>query len=444
MRKSFSVLLFLISLAIAGFAQKPDDVLATVGSKSIKLAVLGTEAQEAVASLPTRLFATRTALLDQLVNQRLLDAEAKATGISSGKMIAAEKAKIPNPTEAEIKAVYDANRQALGDATLEKARKQIVAYLRREPEQKAFAAMYSRLKTKFKYTAGKPVNSPNLLPTDVVATVNGVAITAKEYEERSAVALYEFNSAVSDLLLEEINQALYNTMIAEEAAAQKVDASTLLAREITNKMKDYSDEERFALQDAFGKKLVAKFKPVINYKAPTPIVQKISVDDDPSIGPAGAPVTVVMFSDFECPACAATHPVLKKAIEAYPGKVRFVVRDYPLESIHENAFDAARAANAAHAQGKFFEYSEILYKRQSALDKASLLKYAIEVGLNAKQFELDFNAEKTAAEIRKDQADGDEYIVNSTPTIFINGIRIRDLSSESFRAAIESALAKKN
>lgn len=436
-------IIFLFALAVTAFAQKPDDVLATVGTTSIKLADLSTEAQEAVTSLPTRLFATRSALLDQMVNQRLLDAEAKATGVSSGKMIAAEKAKIPNPSEAEIKAIYDANRQALGDATPEKARKQIVAYLRREPEQKAFAAMYSRLKAKFKYTSGKPVNSPNLLPTDVVATVNGQQIMAKEYEEKAAVAIYELNSAVSDLVLEDLNQALYNTMINEEAASQKIDASSLIAREITNKMKDFSDEERFALQDAFGKKLVAKFKPVMNYKAPTPIVQKISADDDPSMGPADAPVTVVMFSDFECPACAAAYPVLKKAIESFPAKVRFVVRDYPLESIHENAFTAARAANAAHAQGKYFEYSELLYKRQSALDQASLLKYAAEIGLNAKQFEIDFSSEKNAAEIRKDQADGDDYIVNSTPTIFVNGIRVRELSEASFRAAIESALAKK-
>lgn len=441
--KSIFLLCLLLTLAVAVSAQKLDDVLATVGTKSIKLSDLGTEAQEAVTSLPTRLFATRSAVLDQMVNQRLLDTEAKATGISAGKLIAAEKAKVPNPTDAEIKSVYDGNRQALGDLTLEQAKKQIVAYLRREPEQKVLGSLFARLKAKYKFTAGKPVNSPSLLPTDIVATINAQPITAKEYEEKAAVAIYELNAAVSDLILEELNEAAYNAMIIEEATALKIDAGTLIAREITNKLKDYSDEERFTLQEALARRLAAKFKPVINHKPPTPVVQKISADDDPAIGPADAPVTVVMFSDFQCPACAATHPVLKKAIEAFPGKVRFVVRDYPLESIHENAFAAARAAGAAHAQGKFFEYGEILYKRQNALDNASLLKYATEIGLNVKQFEIDSNAEKTAAEIRKDQADGDEYIVNSTPTIFVNGIRVRDLSAGSFRLAIENALAKK-
>ena len=441
MKLLFGYLLLLLA-ATAALAQKPDDVLATAGSRTIKLADLSSEAQQAVGSLPTRIFATRTAILDQIVDQRLLDAEAKATGVSPGKMIAAERAKVANPTDVEIKAIYDANREALGNQTLEQARKTIVAYLRREPEQKLLGALFARLKVKYKFTAGKPVNSGPLAPTDAVATVGSQPITAKEFEDFASVALYELNAAVADLVLDELNEAIYNALVAEEAAALKIDGGSLIAREITDKLKDFSNEERFALQDAFSKRLVAKYKPVISFKAPEPVVQKIAVDDDPSIGPADAPVTVVMFSDFQCPACSATHPVLRKAIDAFPGKVRFVVRDYPLESIHENAFAAARAASAANAQGKFFEYGEFLYKHQGSLDTPSLLKYAAEMGLNVKQFELDFNSEKTAAEIRKDQADGDSYIVNSTPTIFVNGVRVRDLSFDSFKAAIERAMRK--
>lgn len=441
MKLSISFLLVSL-LALSAFAQKPDDVLATVGTRPIKLSDLGAEVQQAVSSLPTRLFATRSAILDQMVNQRLLELEAKATASSTGKLIAAEKAKVANPVEADIKSVYEANRDALGGQSLEKARKTIVAYLRREPEQKLIGALITKLKLKYKYTAGKPVNSPNLTPPDIIATINGQTITAKEYEEFARVAIYELNAAVSDLILDDLSTTTFNTMVAEEAKALNIDAGALIAREVTNKMKDFSNEERFALEEAFAKRLFDKFKPVITYKAPEPVVQKISVDDDPASGPADAQVTIVMFSDFQCPACASTHPVLKKAIEAFPGKVRFVVRDYPLESIHENAFDAARAASAANAQGKFFEYGELLYTRQDALDTASLLKYAGELGLNVKQFEIDFRSEKTAAEIRKDQADGDSYIVNSTPTIFVNGVRVRDLSLDSFKSAIENALRK--
>ncbi len=133
---------------------------------------------------------------------------------------------------------------------------------------------------------------------------------------------------------------------------------------------------------------------------------------------------------------------MKNAMEAYPGKIRFVVRDFPLESVHENAWRAALAAGAANAQGKFFEYTEILYTHQDALDDASLKKYAAELGLNAKQFELDFNSEKTAAEVRKDIADGEAYGINGTPTIFVNGIRVRNMSINGFRDAIDKALGK--
>jgi len=171
-----------------------------------------------------------------------------------------------------------------------------------------------------------------------------------------------------------------------------------------------------------------------------PVVQNISTDNQPSNGKPSAPVTVVMFTDFQCPACAGVHPVLQKVLAEYGDKIRFVVRDFPLTNIHENAFRAALAANAAHAQGKFFEYTEVLYKNQNALDTASLKKYAREAGLNQKQFDLDLGNEKFAAEVRQDIADGKIYGITGTPTIFVNGVKIRALSAEHFRNAIERAL----
>jgi protein-disulfide isomerase len=126
----------------------------------------------------------------------------------------------------------------------------------------------------------------------------------------------------------------------------------------------------------------------------------------------------------------------------YPGKIRFVVRNYPLMTLHENAFRAALAANAAHAQGKFFEYTEVLYRNQDALDDASLKKYAGELGLNLQQFELDFQSEKTSAAVRKDMADGKGYGITGTPTIYVNGVKVRVLTVDGFREAIDKALKK--
>jgi len=148
----------------------------------------------------------------------------------------------------------------------------------------------------------------------------------------------------------------------------------------------------------------------------------------------------VMFADFQCSACSATEPVLKKVLAEYPGKIRYVMRDFPLETIHANAFNAALAAYAAEQQGKFFEYGDILFTHQDALEVESLKKYAAKVGLNVQQFTVDFNSEKAKAEVRHDIADGTSYGISGTPTIFVNGVKVRRLSADDFREAIDNAL----
>ncbi len=173
---------------------------------------------------------------------------------------------------------------------------------------------------------------------------------------------------------------------------------------------------------------------------PEPPVQNISVDDDPSRGEVSAPVTIVEFTDFQCPACAAMHPVLEEVLKSYGNKVRFVVRDFPLTQ-HENARKAAEAANAANAQGKFFEYASLLFKNQKALDVASLKKYASDLGLNRARFDAELDRGVYTAEIKKDLEDGELYGVGSTPTIFVNGVQLRVLSAEGLREAIDRAVA---
>jgi protein-disulfide isomerase len=135
------------------------------------------------------------------------------------------------------------------------------------------------------------------------------------------------------------------------------------------------------------------------------------------------------------------HPVLEEVLKTYGSKVRFVVRDYPLE-MHANARKAAEAANAANAQGKFFEYVAILFKHQDALDVPSLKKYASEIGLDRARFDAALDGGKYAAEVKHDIDDGDIYGVNSTPTIFVNGVAINALSAEALRAAIDRGLAR--
>ena len=440
--KFIKITVCLILLSLGVFAQKADDVLATATGFTFRVRDLSADLQKDITDLPVKIPAGRKSLLDQLISQRVFEAEAKARGISIGKIYADEKAKIKDPTEEEIKKVIEANAEKLASLTPANARKQVVAFLRNVPEQKALNDLFSQLKVKYKLTPGKDVNAVGLTATDVVATINGQPITGKDVDDYVKVPLYEARAELAETILGELDEVIFNTLAGAEAKAQGIDSGALIAKEVTDKMKNFTDQERFELQSAFSKTLFAKYKVNVLYTVPEAPIETISTDDDPVQGAATAPVTVIMFSDFQCSACSATHPLLKRAMDQFPGKIRFVVRDYPLESIHENAFQSARAAGAANAQGKFFEYTEILYKNQGALDAVSLKKYATQIGLNAAQFDIDFNSEKTAAEVRKDIADGDAYGIHSTPTIFINGRRQRRFSVEDFAGAIQKALAK--
>ena len=433
----FCVLIFTSAL----FAQKSDEVLATANNQKFTVKDLSPEAGEIFVNLPKTTGELRNSLLEQQIAEVLFETEAAARKLPVGKLIETEVTeKIPAPTEKEIQTVYDANRDAVGGKTIAEVRPQIVAFLRREPEQKALAEYLSDLKVKYKVASGKDINALNLKPFDVLATVNGKAISAANFEAKNKLRLYEFQADIYDQIQELLEQTVYENLIAAEAKAQNIEVSDLIAREITDKLRDYSEEERRQLQTAFEKRLFQKYNAKFLLKTPAPVVQNISTENQPSQGRQTAPVTVVMFTDFQCPACSAVHPVLKKVLAEYGDKIRFVVRDFPLTNVHENAFRAALAANAAYAQGKFFEYTDLLYKNQNALDKDSLEKYAADLGLNQKQFDLDLTSEKFAADVKKDMADGKTYGITGTPTIFVNGVRVRELSAEDFRKAIERAI----
>ena len=436
------ILILCLLFTFVSFAQKPDDIIATATGHKWTAKDLKPEAQDALAKFPVRVLAARKQFLSQMLGEILLETEAKARNISPIDLVKAEVKKVKDPTAAQIQAVYDANQSQLGGQTLPQVRVQLVAFLRRDPEEKAVKAFVDTLALKYKVVYGKDVNAAGIKPVDMLYTMAGRSFSVKEFDDATKLSLYQVNADFYDDLRADAEDTIYDALIIDEAKALKLDAGDLIAREITGKMKDFTDAERAGLASDLRTRLFAKYNVKILLKEPQPPVQSIAVDDDPSRGPAAAPVTIVMFSDFQCSACSATHPLLKEAMAGYGDKIRFVVRDFPLETLHENAFRAALAANAANAQGKFFEYTEILYKNQKALDEASLKKYAADLGLKAQQFALDFSSEKTAAKVRKDMADGKSYGINGTPSIFINGQFVRRLTVASFKEAIDKALKK--
>ncbi|MBL9040389.1 MAG: thioredoxin domain-containing protein [Myxococcales bacterium] len=174
-------------------------------------------------------------------------------------------------------------------------------------------------------------------------------------------------------------------------------------------------------------------------------VYKVDPGDGPSFGSKNAPVTIVEFSDFQCPFCSRVVPTLKKIKETYKDKVRVVWRNYPLP-FHQNAKPAAEAALAAHAQGKFWEMHDKLFENQGALDRGSLEKYAGEIGIDVARFKADLDSGRYKAQVDADFGYGNSLPGGGmgTPTFFINGRKIAGAYPfEKFDAMIKEALAAK-
>jgi protein-disulfide isomerase len=175
----------------------------------------------------------------------------------------------------------------------------------------------------------------------------------------------------------------------------------------------------------------------------TLVVPDVSADDDPAQGSKDAPVTIIEFSDFQCPYSKKYHDeILPMIMSEYGDEIRYVYRDFPLTSMHSQAQKAAEAAQCAFEQGKFWEYYEQLFQNQGALDVPNLKNYATELGLDESAFNLCLDSGKYAQEVQKDFEDGYSYGVTGTPTFFINGRPLVGAQPFStFQTVIEEELA---
>lgn len=170
-------------------------------------------------------------------------------------------------------------------------------------------------------------------------------------------------------------------------------------------------------------------------------------DNSHKIGTSSASVTVVEFGDFQCPACGASHPIVKQILNDYKDKITFVYRHFPLP-VHKNAKPAAEAAEAAGAQAKFWEMFDLLFENQTKWAESDnpedlFLKYAKELKLDMNKFKSDIQKNAFEDRIRQDQSDGNKLNINSTPTFFINRkMYAGTLSYNEFKSKIEQELRK--
>lgn len=181
-----------------------------------------------------------------------------------------------------------------------------------------------------------------------------------------------------------------------------------------------------------------------NMPIPADLAQRQATGDGPGFGPKDAKLTIVAYSDFECPFCGRAADVVGKIKEKYGTKVRFVFRQFPLQ-MHRNAELAAQASLAAHAQGKFWPFHDLLFQNQRDLERASLEKFAQKAGLDMAKFKKALDDRTYEAAVKADLKLGSEAHVSGTPTTFIGAERVENATDfEAFSREIDQKLAALN
>jgi protein-disulfide isomerase len=302
-----------------------------------------------------------------------------------------------------------------------------------------------------------------------VATVGSATISRAALEDRVRPRLIELENERYDALREGLDELIAEELIKQEAKARNTTAEKLVKDEIDAKVTAPTDAEAQQLYDdnkeelegetfeqvkprlveylrqqktgarraAFIGELKAKHKTSVSLKAPT---VKVDTAGRPEKGGAKAPVTIVSFSDYECPFCKRAEAVVDQVVKTYGDKVKVVFRDYPLP-MHPNARPAAEAANCAAAQGKFWEYHGKLFANQEALGEDKLRAYAGEIGLDKAKFDECFASKQFKAAIDKDLEDGAKVGVNGTPAFFVNGRMLSGAQPfEKFKEVIDEEL----
>ncbi|MFO7588726.1 MAG: thioredoxin domain-containing protein [Gemmatimonadota bacterium] len=299
-------------------------------------------------------------------------------------------------------------------------------------------------------TTGAPGAGPSGAASgaEVLARVGGEEITRADVEESAGPQLVQLRQQMFDLTEQSLARTIDGKLLDLEAEKRGLDRDGLLAavidstppepteaqidsvyeefRDRVNAPRDsvapqiaafLANQARRARYDSLLRALRSEHD-VVNYLEP-PRVDVAAVG--PAKGPEDAPVTIVEFSDFECPFCLRIHPTLQRVMEEYEGRVRLVYRQFPLTSIHPNAWKAAEASLCANDQGKFWELHDAMFAQPGGLDVASLKVKAADLGLDTEAFAACLDSGERADQVAADFEAGQDLGVSGTPALFING-----------------------
>ncbi len=315
--------------------------------------------------------------------------------------------------------------------------------------------------------AGRVSQSPS---SAVVATTVDGPVTEAELD-REIAGKPKLAKQLYDLRRDALEGMILQRLVEREAARRKVTPEKLLQDEVSRRATPPTEKEIQAYYDArvasSGYKLsdvhdqiaqqlvqerrrdaIVDFLQKLKREAKVEVLiepPRVEVAaDGPSKGPAGAKVTIVEFSDFQCPYCQRQEAALHRILADFPKDVRLVFRDFPLD-IHPDADRAARAGICADAQGQFWKMHDKLFENQHALSQEAIQGYAHALGLDGQKFTACLDAADTHARIERSLHAGEQAGVDGTPALFVNGRPLSGATSyDELHGAIERALAEKS
>lgn len=311
---------------------------------------------------------------------------------------------------------------------------------------------------------------------NVLATIGDEEITMADVRARIGDNLDQmearYRQAQYKLVNNTLQEILRERVLLDEAKKQGKTADQLVAEEIGGSVEPsdveiaawYQDNQSRTggraleqikpqiadyLRNERRKEAVAKLEARLNEERKVnirlePYRLHLNNEGAPSMGPENAPVTLVEFSDFDCPYCGRFHPTLKKLSEKFGNQLRVVYRQYPIVNLHPNAFKAAEASLCASDQDKFWEMHDLMFQEQGRLSVSELKVKAGRVGLDQKKFDECLTTGRFTEQVQEDLKEGGRVGVTGTPALFVNGVMVEGgaVSLDVVSQAIERELAR--
>jgi protein-disulfide isomerase len=310
--------------------------------------------------------------------------------------------------------------------------------------------------------------------TEPLASVNGETITQKDVDQALGARLSQLEEQIYHLKRQALDALIARRLLAQEAVKRGMTVAALLDAEVTAKIEPVTEQEIERYYQAHKRRMPGEEATVrqnirgllqqqkvtarrelfvgalreqaalrVNLEPPPTVRVVVSAVGAPVRGAADAPVTVVEFSDFHCPFCKRAQPTLAQLLKRFPGKVRHVHRDFPIDGLHPQARNAAEAARCAQDQGKFWEYHDVLFSQAPKATADDLGRYATEVGLDRTAFDRCLAERAHRPTVQRDLDEGRRLGISGTPAFFVNGRALTGSQSlEVFVRVVEEELAR--